>query len=341
MRPAILIVIALSSCTALAAESEYADANRRLYFLPREAALGFADLTFARNGAPNTSPANMALDSSSEVALSYSGHFRNAFSSTLLSYAVDLRGAGGLGISLDYVFVPDIIDTRNWTVDGDGNPVIPATFEYSTASEMYLHVAYGRGWTLCRRVRLDAGVAANVLRRRLLEWTGYGIGLDGAGAVTFLRSGVRAGLVMENMTTTYMNWSDSYSEYVYPHLRLGVGWRRDFPYIYGAFQASYASPDLLSNEGANATTFLDANDPEEDARELTLFDDPQMLFYGNYGLEYTIAKVVSVRVGLEALRRFTFGAGVALFGQRLVVDFAYLTHHLSGSYLASIAYRWP
>lgn len=340
MRHTVLIGIALLLGAALADESEYADANRRLYFLPREAALGFSDLTFSRNGAPNTNPANMALDSTSEIALAYSGFYRNAFSTTLLSYVADLRSAGGLGVSVEYLLVPDIIDTRNWSVDSDGNPIVPATFEYASASEMYLHVAYGRGWTL-GRVRLDAGVAANVLRRRLLEWTGYGIGLDGAGAVTFVRTGIRVALVMENLTTTYMNWSDNYSEHVYPHLRLGVGWRREFPYIYGAFQASYASPDLLSNEGANATTFLDANDPEEDARELTLFDDPQMLFYGNYGLEYTIAKVVSVRVGLESLRRFTFGAGVSLFKQRLTVDFAYLTHHLSGSYLAGVSWRWP
>jgi hypothetical protein len=112
------------------------------------------------------------------------------------------------------------------------------------------------------------------------------------------------------------------------------------PYLYGAIRLLYASPDLLSQEGANASTFLAEGDSLETPEELGI-TDPEFLFYGNFGLEYCIAERVSLRVGLQNLRRVAFGAGIAVLKRSLVFDFAYLTHHLAGSYAVSVSYRWP
>jgi len=336
---AVLAWVSWGSWTACSAQ--YTDANRRIYLLPREAALGRSNMVMSRDGGPNTSPANLTLDSTSELQLGYAGYFSNTYSSTLLSYVCDLGSLGAVGVSGDYLYVPGIYDTRDLQVDGTGLPVYdPALVKQVTASEIYLHLAYGKGWNV-RRVRLDGGVGLNVLLRRLVDWTGYGVGLDLAAAAGFPRTGIRLGLLMENVTTTYMNWSDGYSENASPHLRFGAGWRRDLPYIYGALQITYVTPDLLSNEGANATTFLTGSDSSEAPRQLKLNEDPQMVFYGNYGIEYTVARIVGLRLGLEGLRQVTFGAGLALFHQRLLVDFAWLTHELGGSYSASVGWRWP
>ncbi len=320
--------------------SAYVDANRRIYFVPAEAALATSNTCFARNGGPNTNPAILAADSGGEVLLAYAGYFRNTFSSSLVSCAWDLGGAGGIGFSLNYVFVPDIILTSNWPTDSDGNPIVPPESEWptGTTSEMFFHAGYGREWRLWRSV-LGVGAAVNVMRRRLLDWTGYGVGLDLGLSARFPRTGVRLSLLGENITTTYMHWSNEYQENALPRLRFAAGWRREIPYVYGAVQVTYSSLDLLGNEGANATTFLSVGDSAEAPVRLTLRDGG-FFFYGNYGLEYTVARTVSLRFGIENLRRLAFGAGVALLDRRLAIDFAYITHHLAGSYAASIAYRW-
>jgi hypothetical protein len=320
--------------------SDYIDVNREIYFVPTQMGLATSDVCFARNGSPNANPAILAADSGGEVLLSYAGYFRNAFSSSLVSCAWDLGKSGGIGFSLSYLYVPDILVTDTWRTDGSGAPLVPPSdeWEYLTSSEMLFHAGYGREWTLGRSV-LGVGVAANVMRRRLLDWTGYGVGLDAGVSVRYPRTGVRLSLVGENVTTTYVHWSSEYDENAPPRLRFAAGWRREIPYVYGAIQITYSSLDLLGNEGANASTFLRVGDSAEVPVRLTL-SDPQFFFYGNYGLQYTIAGAVSLRFGIENLRRLAFGAGVALFDRRLAVDFAYITHNLAGSYTASIAYRW-
>lgn len=337
--------VLLGVSAVAAAESEYADANRRILYQAPDAALGYSALAFIRDGAPNTNPAVLALDSTFDVRLTYAGYFRNTYSNTLLSSVIPVGRSGAVGVSLSYLYVPDILVTWGWPTDGDGNPIVPpeSQWEYGSQSETYVHIAYGHQWRW-RSIRASAGVALNALRRRLPaegeDWTGYGIGLDAGAGVEFEKPGIRIGLYGENITTSYMNWSDDYDEQVYPHARLALGWQRDIPYIYGAVQLSYTSPDLLGNEGINASNALSSSDTTETPRELRLSDEPWMVVYGNYGLEYRIAEVVALRVGVENLRRFTFGAGVALWKKRLLLDFAYLPHELSGSYLVSLGYRW-
>ncbi|MBD3240165.1 MAG: hypothetical protein GF331_06230 [Chitinivibrionales bacterium] len=338
----IVCALVFAAGMAVQASDPYVDANRRIYYFPAQAGLAYSDLCFARDGAPNSNPAALMEDASTELQLSYSGYFRNTYSSSMLSYVTSLERIGAIGVSLNYVYVPDVLDNRGWETTSGGAPIVPpvSEWDYATVSEIYAHAAYAYRWDFSR-LSLSAGLGLNVLRRRLLEWTGYGIGLDGGLQVHFANSGVRAGLIVENLTTSYMNWSKEYDEIALPHARVGVGWRREFPYVYGAIQLSYTSPDLLANEGVNGTSFLTEGDSAEAPVEMHLPEDPQLLFSGNYGIEYTIANVVSVRVGLANVRRFTFGAGVALLNQMLLVDFAYLPHQLGGSYAFSVGCRWP
>ncbi len=336
-------LVVFSSVSVVQAGESYADANRRIFYFPAQAALGYSDLCFARDGAPNSNPAALANGDAAELKMSHAGYFRNTYSSSVLSYVTTLERAGAIGVSLDYLYISDIIDTRvgGWGMTSDSVLIVPpeSEWKHATSSEIYAHAAYAYRWRF-DRIALSAGVGLNVLRRRLLEWTGYGIGLDAGVQTVFPRTGVRAGLILENITTMYMNWSDDYSETAPAHARFGVGWRREFPYVYGALQLTYTTPDVLGNEGVNGSDFLAEGDSAEAPVEMHLPEDPELLFYGNYGIEYTIAKVVSVRVGLVNLRRFTFGAGVALLDQRLLLDFAFLTHQLGGSYAFSVGYGW-
>ena len=66
-----------------------------------------------------------------------------------------------------------------------------------------------------------------------------------------------------------------------------------------------------------------------------------MLFTaGRYGLEYTIMSRLALRVGLTQ-GKFSFGAGVNLFGGRAGLDFAYSSVlEFAGASQISLTYRW-
>jgi len=341
----LLAAAAAAACGVLDETEMTTYGNREIYHLPASAGTAFSDLCFLRDGAPNTNPAVLAFDSAGHISMAYAGYFKNAYSSSMLSLINPLGRLGTVGVSLSYVLIPDIVDTRDWTVDGDGLLIVPQNPRSGTSSEVFLHAAYSKLILDGKKVRLGLGAGLNAHRLRLLELAGYGIGLDAGMNCAFPRKGLRVSLLAENVVTEYVYWNSDFSQAVYPHLRLGLGWQKDIPYIYGHLRVTYASPDLLSNEGVNALT--GENDFGEDGESpavLTL-RDPAFLACGNLGIEYAIFNTVHFRIGMQDIARFvlssfTFGGGLSLFGNRVGLDFAYLPHDLSGTYALSGTYLW-
>ena len=69
--------------------------------------------------------------------------------------------------------------------------------------------------------------------------------------VLFSDPGISLAISFENIVRSVVYWSESYRQRVSPHIRVGIGWEREFPYIYGKVLIVYCTPDLLSNEGIN------------------------------------------------------------------------------------------
>lgn len=319
----------------------YADADRDLFLLPKSAAMSGADMCLFRSTGPLGNPANLANDSVHEAALSYAGYFQNSYSVSTLSYGGPVDRKSGIGVSLGYLLVPDIP-----MIEGT---VLPSVIPTRSASNLFFRFGYGRRiFSLSRGVELHAGAALNLMRTDLVGWTGYGIGADGGITMLFRRIGGYAGLLLQNMTSSYIRWSASYQEYAYPHLLVGLGWQQDFPYIYGRLCAAFLSQDLFSNEGINATVKDSMNSGSREnelsftsPRMKRIYKDPLMLFAGRYGIEYLILNRLAFRVGYSfATESASFGAGLFLIQNRAGIDFAYLTHDLAPTYKVSINFRW-
>jgi len=317
--------------------------------LPRSSAVGTSDFVFSRDGANQSNPANIPLDSMSEASLSYAGFYQNTFSSSMLSYVTRLNRYSGFGFSLGYLYNPNIPNTENLQTIDD-MPVYDSTRVTSfSESQIYFHAAYGFYRPLSSSVAVALGAGINAQRHSLSPYLGYGIGCDGGAAVDFSALGLKTGVICENITTNYIQWDKGYSETALPHVRFGVGWHKEIPYLYGRIQLQFKSLDMLANEGVNADTAYDSASVRMLRPTTKHFSKDPLYFLlnGTYGLEYTVMNVLCLRLGIPVGdsyggdgNRIAFGCGVNLLHKKLSLDFSYLTHELAGTYQLGVSYRW-
>ncbi|HEX7510178.1 MAG TPA: hypothetical protein VF335_02680 [Chitinivibrionales bacterium] len=349
----IVLGVAVFAYTEAATSNVYSDGNRGLFLLPQSSAVATSDFVFSRDGTNQTNPANLAFDSISVVAMSYAGFYQNSFSSSMLSYVTPVSRYSGIGFSLGYLYNPNIMNTENLQTVEINNTTVPVwdSTRVSTFSEsqIYFHAAYGFLRPLSSAIEVGAGVGINAQRHSLEPYRGYGLGCDGGVLIHFNRIGLKTGLIGENLTTNYIQWDKNYAETALPHVRFGIGWRKEIPYLYGRIQLQFKSLDLLANEGVNADSTYDSSGVSLN-RPITkhLRKDPlYFLLSGTYGLEYSVLQVLSLRLGIPLGdsyggdgNRIAFGCGVNLMHKKLSLDFSYITHELAGTYQLGVSYRW-
>jgi hypothetical protein len=344
------------SALSLHAANYYADNNRDLFMLPRSSAMGTSDFVFSRDGSNQCNPANLSGDSLSELCLAYAGFYQNAFSASILSYSAPVTRHSGIGLSAAYLYNPDIPiteDLQTMSVGSDVVPVYdPSRITYTSGSEIYVHFGYGYKRAVLPGVTASAGVALNAVRHNLPPFRGYGIGCDGGIMFDFIKSGLRTGFGVENITTNYTRWSKDWGVTASPHVRFGLGWQRDIPYLYGKIQLQFKSLDLLGNEGINATIADSATDAfsnqiSKPVKKKFTNDPGYFLLNGVYGVEYTVLQGLSLRAGIpvgggygDDWNRIAFGGGVNLLKKCLSIDISYLSSELAGTYQLGVTYRW-
>jgi hypothetical protein len=345
-RSVIISLLALHSWIAVVLAGNldgnyYADINNDLFITPKSSAMAGSDVSLSRNAQPLGNPANLPSDSINRIELAYAGYYQNAFSTSALSYVGSIDPKSSFGVSMSYLWVPEIQEYIDSTTPG---PI-------SSASQFFFRAGYGRLlYRIRNAIELSGGAAINGQRINLIDKNGYGIGLDAGATVRFINSGLTASLMIENITTSYTRWSGQYSEFAYPHARLGIGWQREFEYIYGRLSVAYLSPDLFSNEGLNtfAVDSMPTDDGSGNESAVYVIPDrervsrnPAVAIFGKYGAEYVIMNRLAFRAGLNlATLNFTFGAGLGLLDNCAGIDFAYCTHELAPTYKLSVNYKW-
>ncbi|MDD5673421.1 MAG: hypothetical protein PHC61_04615 [Chitinivibrionales bacterium] len=355
---AVLMFLIIVGSSLSAAQTFYADDFRTLFAMPRSAAQANVIGVFDISATPNANPANLLdisavktrgkkspdpmLSQSFEFA--YASFFQNSFQSSILSYTTSRPDGWAVGVSAAYLYIPGIPVTENLDLSADGSLIYDSSkINMVSASTLCFNAACARMLINQSRLRFAAGAAVHALRQGLYQETGYGIGADLGASAGLPQYGVKASLLLENATTTYVRWGPNYSEEALPHVKISLGYQRAIDYLYGRIQFSYSSPDFLTNEGVNAvnqgTSFFDTI-PQP--KIIHPSQDPlAFIGAGCWGLEYTILSRLTFRVGYVTPGRFTGGAGIALWRRRFGLDFALLTHaELPQTYQVSARYQW-
>lgn len=338
------VIATLLMCFGMQAaeKSYYSSLNTFLYGLPEYWATGGSDITFSDDGMAVSSPSVLPLNEGSKLQIGYAGFYGNTFSTSGASFVTGVNEKIRFALGVSYLLIPDIEITDGLTADEFGHPiedVSTSAFKYESSSETYVNVSIGYLVFEHNKFNISAGAAIHGMRRRLIDWTGYGIGADLAATFDLPDYGLRFSLLADDVFGNYINWSSSYTEYSGARFRVGIGFNREIPYIYGKIKITYKSPDLFGNEGV---AFNSIKYEENDPISGSILDNPELLFTSaSYGFEYLIKNVFAVRLGLDELNRFNFGAGLDLFNRSLGFDFAYtLPYGLAGTYALSMSYNW-
>lgn len=325
-----------------ATRSDYDQMNRSIVNSTGSAAFNGADLSFSDGAYAGASPSNLVRDSVSSLQFSYANFFGDALSSSVLSYVNSVSSRTAFSVTTGYIYIPDIQDNRDQNTDENGVPLFDKPVKITSSSQVHFKAGFGLSLVNDRPFQITAGAALNASRNRLVDYTGYGIGVDLGSSFVLPAQGISTVLLIENVFGSYTHWNSSYSERGRQHVRLGLGWEKKLDYIYGKLKLGYTSPDLLSNEGINGFEIDEDNGVLviENPKKYTLSDNPELIVLGGrLGLEYTFMQIVALRCGF-AQDRFSFGAGIALFSQRAGIDFAYMKHSLPGTYQFSLSYKW-
>lgn len=338
-----IVFLAIFFACQLMAADFYSNINKSLFVFPEYIATGGSDITFNRKAESVGNPANISLATNSEIALAYTGFFGNILNTTVASYTSPISGDNGFGVSIAYLFVPDIEITTGMLGAGKNatDTIFDTTLIYNeSSSEIYVNFAFGHTFKFSEKIHGSIGIALHSQRRRLIDYTGYGIGADAGLTVCFLKPGIRLSLLFDDITTNYLHWNSNYHDNGRPHSYFGFGWRKVFPYIYGQLSIMYKTPDLLSKGGV--ISIGGGGDDDKIPESYSISDHPEQLFTAaSYGVEYLIHNTVALRMGLDDIKRINFGAGTNLFSQSLSFDFSYMVAlSLAGTYSLSTTYRW-
>jgi hypothetical protein len=334
----IKFLIALISIVFLASaeRSIYGNVNRFLFMSPEFSALGEAKNALSSEPLPANNPASTILANRTTFFAGYTSFYSNILwtGSTYATLKIDSLNVASVFVG--YLNIPDI-DSVKRTVPFEGaEPYYEIT--QVSSNELTASFSYARKLVNFERWNLSLGASLNIMRRRLIAHTGYGVGAN-LGVLFSTNRGNYVSFQVDNVTTQYTHWTENYHENTLPQGFLAYAFSKDLNQNLD-MNLLYRSPDLFGNSGVVASTLGEDRSFDDNIRSGSLVENPQNLFTAaGYGAEFIIKKMVALRLGLTDSHKLTFGGGIHLF-DRANVDFAYIySSALDGTYGVSLRFE--
>lgn len=174
---------------------------------------------------------------------------------------------------------------------------------YVIREESHFDLMLGASLAGKYRENIAYGVTAKIIYRDIATETAYGLGLD-AGFIYRVDTLITAALVMTDLTSTFLAYSNDNTESIYPAIKPGLSYRfarRDFSVL-------LAGQSIIRFEGRREAAELWQGEISADFQA---------------GIEIEYKKVAFGRLGYDQ-NRFTAGLGAAV--GRYLIDLAYLHH---------------
>ncbi|MBN1434634.1 UPF0164 family protein [Candidatus Fermentibacterales bacterium] len=290
-------------------------------------------------------PAGVCTRTGQSAQFMHSERFGGLIRYDYLSYS-RVSGTTGLGASLFRTDAGRIADTTDlewydtgsdgvFGVDGEGVPGDAGDDDYDPSTnpggtegngvwdpgEELIYdegrISYGGSvdwalyltWSRQLTSDLSVGGSAKLIQRGLMDHSAYGVGLD-LGVLWRPVPALSCGLNLQDAFGTYLFWDTGSNEAVLPTAKAGLALHWPL--------RKFASDITLSLDG----------DFRFEGREFSAqYHLGRMSLDTHMGLEITVRNLVSLRVGSNE-GSMTAGAGLALplFGKRVSLDYAFLSH---------------
>lgn len=174
--------------------------------------------------------------------------------------------------------------------------------------------------SLARNIKnnVNLGVTMRLIYRDLVTLTGYGASLD-VGALYQPSNNLRLGLMVADLATGFIHYSDGHTESILPTIKPGVLLTRQFI----NFAANLAVSGDIKFEGQ---------------KKASEFSSGAISLDSHFGLEVSYRGILFGRTGLD---RGDFTAGVGICMNQLTFDFNYLfNNELDNTFRASAGFKF-
>ena len=216
----------------------------------RSLALGRA-LTAGGKGLPASlwNPANLVANIKKSFTYVHQSRFSGVVNSDLISFPIHKFTSKPFGFILIHEEVPGIPDTRFALLDenGDGKLNGNERLDSKNVTEFSQHqwgVYLNRSWVINKSPSIGSvlsqksvllrdvifGIGVKGLIHQLGSHTGTGFGLD-AGLRTLFWKRVQAGIVIQDVLTSWLVWDNGTKEIVTPRVSVGISGNYDLPLI--------------------------------------------------------------------------------------------------------------
>lgn len=225
--------------------------------------------------------------------------------------AIPYKSDMTLGLSVIRLGVDGIPDTRQALIDLNGNLNLDDNelLDYSKITEFnYSDWAFLFSFAKRYDEKLSYGASLKVIRRDIAEFGAWGIGFD-IGAIYSPFKNLSLGANLQDVTTTIVAWDNGTTQLISPTLKVGA-----------AYQLNIFNGILIP--------VFDADIRFENRRFASMMNIGPISFDFHGGVEYTYDRLISVRLGYNDVKQFTFGAGIIL--PKLNVDYSFVKFDRTG-----------
>lgn len=225
--------------------------------------------------------------------------------------AIPYKSDMTLGFSIIRLGVDGIPDTRQALIDLNGNLNLDDNelLDYSKITEFnYSDWAFLFSFAKRYDEKLSYGANLKVIRRDIAEFGAWGIGFD-IGAIYSPFENLSLGANLQDVTTTIVAWDNGTTQLISPTLKVGA-----------AYQLRIFNGILIP--------VFDTDIRFENRKFASMVNVGPISFDFHAGVEYTFDKLISIRLGYNDVKQFTFGAGIIL--PKLNVDYSFVKFDRTG-----------
>ncbi len=269
-------------------------------------------------------PAGLVKARGFQMSFMHSKQFISSIQHNYLAVSHPMEDRSALALSVTYLTVNGIKDSRQAKVIADGQQEGDYSLDYSkirtfNTGDYVVYLSYAKAYN----ERLHYGASAKVIYRDYNIESAMGIGFDVGFQYNIWRN-LHSGLMLRDITSTLMSWSSGETELIAPSVRLGLAYIFQVP----------AVPLRIKPA-------MDFNILNENRAYASQYHLGSLSLDSFWGMEISYKNTLALRFGMDDLNRFNTGIGLQIPKMRFDYSFTAYESELGDIHRISFHLQLP
>ncbi len=234
-------------------------------------------------------PAGLTRARGFQAEFMHSKQFISSIQNNYLAFSNQNKNGTALAISMLYLTVNDIQDSRNY-YDLENDDWDPSRIRLFNTGDYIFYFSYAKQYAQ----KLSYGINVKLIYRDYYAATAFGLGFD-AGLQYQYTPRLRLGLMVRDISSTMIAWSSGENQFTAPSFRLGAAYLYEIPAWDLSFHPAVDFNILFENRRTDSQLHLGG-----------------MSIDSFWGVETIYKNSFSVRAGFDDQQRFNTGIGLKI-----------------------------